>query len=157
MPIERDIVCGRSDQNLRKGLPELREKTKYILDSYFELTVKWFFVLGNYLNWPFNYKNVKQATYCLFLGENWKKNKNVEVALTGVAQWVGHHPTNRKFSGSIPGHSTCLGCGPGPQLVAWEKQLIDVSLAHRSFSPSISPSLPPSKNTYIHTIFLKRV
>ena len=50
MPIERDIVCGRSDQNLRKGLPELREKTKYILDSYFELTVKWFFVLGNYLN-----------------------------------------------------------------------------------------------------------
>ena len=37
-------------------------------------------------------------------------------ALTRVALWVGHCPTNRKVAGSIPGQGTCLGCGPGPQL-----------------------------------------
>ena len=51
-----------------------------------------------------------------------------ERELTGVAQWVGHHPTNQKVTSLIPTEDTCLGCGPGPQLGACERQLIDVSL-----------------------------
>ena len=37
-----------------------------------------------------------------------------EAALTGVAQWVGHHPTKQEVAGSIPGQGTCLGHRPGP-------------------------------------------
>ena len=33
---------------------------------------------------------------------------------------------------------------PGPQLGAWERQLINVSLTHGCLSPSLSPSLPLS-------------
>ena len=49
-------------------------------------------------------------------------------ALIGVAQLVGCGPAKGK--GSVPGWGTC------------ETQLIDVSLSHRCFSPSLSPSLP---------------
>ena len=34
----------------------------------------------------------------------------------GVAQWIGHGPANQGVAGLVPGQSTCLGCGPGPQL-----------------------------------------
>ena len=34
-------------------------------------------------------------------------------ALTGVARWVGHLPTNTRVMGSIPGQGICLGCRPG--------------------------------------------
>ena len=50
--------------------------------------------------------------------------------LTGVAQWVGRLPTKQKVTGSIPSQDTCLGCGPSPQLGAYERQLIDISLSH---------------------------
>ena len=71
------------------------------------------------------------------------------LALTGVAQWVGHQTANQNVSGSIPSQDTCLGCGPGPQLGACERQPhTDV------FSPSLSPSLPLSlKNKYIKSFF----
>ena len=36
-----------------------------------------------------------------------------EDALTGVAQWVGHHPEKPKVVASVPSQGTCLGCGPG--------------------------------------------
>ena len=49
----------------------------------------------------------------------------------------GHH--------SIPGQSTCLGCGPGSPLGACQGQPVHVSLTHQCFSPSLSPSLPLSK------------
>ena len=62
-------------------------------------------------------------------------------SLAGVAQWIEHWPENQRVAGSIPSQGTCLGCGPGPQLGASEKQLIDVT---RRFSPSLSPSLPLS-------------
>ena len=39
-----------------------------------------------------------------------------DVALTGVAQWVGHHPTKQMVAGSIPGQDTCLGCGFGAHM-----------------------------------------
>ena len=59
-----------------------------------------------------------------------------------MAQWTECQPVNQKVTSSIPSQSTCLGCGPGPQLGVWERQLIDVSLVHRCFSPSLSPFLP---------------
>ena len=42
--------------------------------------------------------------------------KHIGAALTGVAQWVGCHPSNRKVAGSIPSQGTCLGCESGAQL-----------------------------------------
>ena len=50
------------------------------------------------------------------------------IVLTGVAQWVGRRPTNRKVTGLIPGQGMCLGCRPGPWLGAFKRQPIDVSL-----------------------------
>ena len=35
--------------------------------------------------------------------------------LAGVAQLVGHFPTNPKVMGSIPSQGTCLGHGRGSQ------------------------------------------
>ena len=61
--------------------------------------------------------------------------------LAGVAQWTLCWPTDQKVAGSIPGQGTCLGGGPGPQLGTCKRQPIDVSLTHRCFSPSLSPSL----------------
>ena len=60
------------------------------------------------------------------------------MALTGVVQWVEHHPANRKAAGSISSQGTSLGCGPGPQLGACKRQLVDVSPAHQRYSPSLS-------------------
>ena len=68
----------------------------------------------------------------------WKSS----VALTGVAQWVGCCPTKLKVAGLIPSQGTCLGCGPGPLLEVCTRQLVDVSLAHQCFAPSVSPSFP---------------
>ena len=49
--------------------------------------------------------------------------------LASVAQCIERGPANQRVTGSIPTQSTCLGCGPGPQLGAYEGQLhIDVSL-----------------------------
>ena len=59
--------------------------------------------------------------------------KIVKLALTGVAQWVGRCPANQKVADSTPSQGMCLGCGPGPQLGACERQHIDVSLTHGSF------------------------
>ena len=42
-------------------------------------------------------------------------------ALTGVAQWVRHHPANATFAGSIPSQGTHLDCRPGPQLGVSER------------------------------------
>ena len=41
--------------------------------------------------------------------------KKYSLVLTGVAQLVGHHPSKRKVTGSIPCQGTCLGCGFGPR------------------------------------------
>ena len=37
-----------------------------------------------------------------------------ELAMTGVAQLVGHHSTKGNVAGSIPGQDTGLGCSFGP-------------------------------------------
>ena len=60
---------------------------------------------------------------------------NTSFALTGVAQWAGHCPANRKVTGSIPSQGTCLvvgqvpgwGCGRGNRSMFLS--LIDVSLS----------------------------
>ena len=42
--------------------------------------------------------------------------------MAGAAQWIEHWTVNQSVSGSIPRQGTCLGCGPGPQLGAFERQ-----------------------------------
>ena len=53
-----------------------------------------------------------------------------------MAQLVGFHPVKRKVTGSIPIQGTYLGCRFGPSQGTYERQLIDVYLSHRCFSPS---------------------
>ena len=55
--------------------------------------------------------------------------KKIEPALAGIAQWIEWGPVNQRVTGSIPSQGTGLGCGPGPQSGACERQLhTDVSL-----------------------------
>ena len=50
-------------------------------------------------------------------------------ALAGVAQWIECEPENQRVTGSVPSQDACLGCGPGPQYGARERQPhIDISL-----------------------------
>ena len=54
-----------------------------------------------------------------------------------MAQWIEHWPANQRVAGSIPSQDTCLGCGPGPQVGAHERQPhTDVSL------PLLAGSIP---------------
>ena len=57
-------------------------------------------------------------------------------ALAGVVQWIERWPANQGVNGLIPSLGTCL---VADQVLSW--QSINVSLAHRCFSPSLSPSL----------------
>ena len=65
--------------------------------------------------------------------------------MAGVAQWIECQPENQKVTDSIPSQGTCLGYSPGPRLGACEGQLINVSLAHWCFSPSLPLSPKVSK------------
>ena len=56
--------------------------------------------------------------------------KSTILSLAGVTQWIECWTAKQRVAGLIPSQSTCLGCGPGPQLGAWERQPIDVSLTH---------------------------
>ena len=56
----------------------------------------------------------------------WGRKKRKGPALAGVAPWIEHWPVNLRVAGSIPSQGTCLGCGPGPQVGACNRQLIDV-------------------------------
>ena len=70
-------------------------------------------------------------------------SKNEKMALADVAQWIEHGPANQRVAGSIPSQGACLGCGPGPQWGAHERQPpIDVSLP---LSLSLSLSLKINK------------
>ena len=63
--------------------------------------------------------------------------KSVTSALAGVAQWAECQPANQKVTSLIPCKGTCLGCRPGPQLGARERQPhIDV------FFPLFLPPFP---------------
>ena len=63
------------------------------------------------------------------------------LAPAGVAQWMERWPENQKDAGSSPSQGTGLGCGPGPQWGACERQLIDVLMF-----PSFFLLSPLSKN-----------
>ena len=57
------------------------------------------------------------------------QGKSSQPVLAGVAQQIEHQPHRQGVAGSIPSPGTCLGCGPGPQLEARERQPhFDVSL-----------------------------
>ena len=68
------------------------------------------------------------------------------LALAGVAQWIEGQPANGKVTSLISSQGTCLGCWARSWLGTYKKQPIDVSLAHRCFSPSFSFPSPLSKN-----------
>ena len=73
--------------------------------------------------------------------------KNIFLALAGVAQCIEYWLLDQKVTGSTPSQGTCLGCRPGPQLGACERQLIDVSSPISMFlSLSFSLPSPLSKN-----------
>ena len=55
--------------------------------------------------------------------------KGGRTALAGIAQWIEGWPEHQRVTGLIPSLGICLGCGPGPQGGALERQPhIDVSL-----------------------------
>ena len=55
--------------------------------------------------------------------------KLLELTIAGVAQGIEHGPANQRVASLIPSRDTCLGCGPGPQQGACQRQpYIDVSL-----------------------------
>ena len=60
------------------------------------------------------------------------------LALTGVAQLVGHCPAKQKVVDLIPSQGTCLGYGFGPQ-VGMHKR------GNQCFSPSFPLSLKVNK------------
>ena len=70
--------------------------------------------------------------------------QNDALAAAGVAQFVGSHPAKQKVTSSIPRLSTdwVVSSVPGPGTC--RRQLIDVSLTHWCFSPSLSLSSPLS-------------
>ena len=69
----------------------------------------------------------------LALLEDWVQVK--KRGLAGVAQWTERRPVNQKVASSIPSSGTCLGCGPGPQWGAEERQLMFLSLSFSLPSP----------------------
>ena len=56
------------------------------------------------------------------------KFKTDALALAGVVQWIDCQSVNPRVTHSIPSQHTCLGCGPGPQQGAHERQPHIVSL-----------------------------
>ena len=71
---------------------------------------------------------------------------SLRLALTGVAQWVGHWPANLKFASLTPSQGTCwLGCWLGPWSEACKRQPMDVSFTLGCFFPYLSPACPPSQ------------
>ena len=57
------------------------------------------------------------------------KNHLYMEALAGVAQWIERQTVKQRVAGSIPSQGTFLGCGPGLQSGACERQPhINVSL-----------------------------
>ena len=67
-----------------------------------------------------------------------------------MAQWIEHQPTNQGVAGSIPSEGTCLGCQPGPQWGAYERQ------AHTDVSFPLFPSPFPSLKNTVSKIFKKK-
>ena len=62
--------------------------------------------------------------------------KNTMVALAAVAQWIEHWSAKQRVASSIPSQGPWLGCRPGPQLGAHERQpYIDAYLSFSLPSP----------------------
>ena len=77
------------------------------------------------------------------------------LALTGMAQLVGHHSANQRATSSIPGWGTRLGCRSVPGQGAYKKQRTDVSFSHQCFSFSLYPSflLSLKINNFFQSLF----
>ena len=76
----------------------------------------------------------KKITYCL---------KRLSPPLAGVTQWIECQPASQRITSLIPHQGTCLGCRPGPQSGAHERQ------PQTDVSPPLSFPSPFSKNKQI--------
>ena len=72
------------------------------------------------------------------------KDKSFFIALTGAGQLVEHLPQSEKLLVQFPVRAYAWVASLVPGWDVCERQLIDVSLLHWCFSPSLSPSLPLS-------------
>ena len=71
--------------------------------------------------------------------------KNIQenlLALTDVAQLVGHWPAKQEVTNSIPSQGTCLGCGLVPSQGMYKRKPINISFPNWYFFPPLSPLLP---------------
>ena len=64
--------------------------------------------------------------------------KNQPMALAGVASWIEHKSANQRVASTIPGRSTCLGCGG--QVPSWRHMRGNHTSMFLSLSPSLSLS-----------------
>ena len=62
-----------------------------------------------------------------------------KIAVAGVCQWNECWPANQRVAGLIPSQGTCVGCGPGPQQGAHERQ------PHMDVYLPLSPPFPSLK------------
>ena len=78
--------------------------------------------------WPFP-ASFTPLLKCHFLGETFSDHLKPQfLAVAGMAQCIERRPVKQRVTGSTPGQSTCLHCGPGP-VGSYERQPhIDVSL-----------------------------
>lgn len=68
--------------------------------------------IGNFFLDETKNANYKRKNYINGLHQNFFKTyfkKNAVKALTSMAQFVGHHSTEQKVTGSTPGHGSSLG------------------------------------------------
>ena len=74
----------------------------------------------NFANLTQGETNKSQKLYAIWYSLVKLKMTNIRsiLALTGVAQWVGHRPAKQKVASSILSQGTCLGCGFCPQVGA---------------------------------------
>ena len=80
-------------------------------------------------------KYINNHNKCKVAKISWEKDKQVL-----PWQWTECQPVNQRVTGSIPSQDTRLGCRPGPQLGACERQPhIDVSF------PLFLPPFPSLK------------
>ena len=106
-----------------------------------------------------NYLKLSKKLYlskllgCIHLKQEKGKKLNLKCllkrkgcALRIAAQSVGRHPVKQKVTSLNPSQGACLGCRFSPWMGRLgEALLIDVSLSHQCFSPSLPLALKRNK------------
>ena len=128
IPLAGRLAIARGCQEGESASPS--ERATAPLLPHFKAALTWVKILGT--------AGKRRGFHCAWYGRSCR-------VLAGVVQWIERWPTNRKVAGSIPGQSTCMGFGTGPQLGACKRQPVS------GFSlPLCLPSL------YINKMFKKK-